>query len=123
MAGLAAKVSMPTSATGISNKSRQGSPVPARVRGRDTGFSLIEILVVIVIIGIVMSIAMLSITLAIVNILPIPALDGGHLVFLIYEGVMRREPSVKFRMITQQIGMLVLLAFMAFLIYNDIMRL
>lgn len=68
-------------------------------------------------------VAMLSITLAIVNILPIPALDGGHLLFLIYEGVMRREPSVRFRMITQQIGMIVLLAFMAFLIYNDIMRL
>lgn len=68
-------------------------------------------------------VAMLSITLAIVNILPIPALDGGHLVFLVYEGIVRREPSVRFRMITQQIGMLVLLAFMAFLIYNDIMRL
>ncbi len=68
-------------------------------------------------------VAMLSITLAIVNILPIPALDGGHLMFLIYEGITRREPSVKLRMITQQIGMIVLLAFMAFLIYNDILRL
>ena len=68
-------------------------------------------------------VAMLSITLAIINILPIPALDGGHLIFLIYEGIVRREPSVRFRMVTQQIGMLVLLAFMAFLIYNDIMRL
>ena len=68
-------------------------------------------------------VAMLSITLAIINILPIPALDGGHLIFLIYEGIVRREPSLRFRMITQQIGMLVLLAFMAFLIYNDIMRL
>lgn len=68
-------------------------------------------------------VALLSITLAIVNILPIPALDGGHLVFLIYEGITRREPSVRLRMITQQIGMIVLLAFMAFLIYNDILRL
>ena len=68
-------------------------------------------------------VAMLSITLAIVNILPIPALDGGHLLFLLYEGIVRKEPSVRFRMITQQIGMLVLLAFMAFLIFNDIMRL
>ncbi len=68
-------------------------------------------------------VAMLSITLAIINILPIPALDGGHLVFLIYEGITRREPSLKFRMVTQQIGMLVLLVFMTFLIFNDILRL
>ena len=39
--------------------------------------------------------ALLSITLAIMNILPIPALDGGHLVFLIYEGIARREPRKK----------------------------
>ncbi len=68
-------------------------------------------------------VAMLSITLAIMNILPIPALDGGHLVFLIYEGIVRREPSLKFRMVTQQIGMAVLLLFMVFLIFNDTLRL
>ncbi|NND70626.1 MAG: RIP metalloprotease RseP [Rhodothermales bacterium] len=68
-------------------------------------------------------VAILSITLAIVNILPIPALDGGHLMFLIYEGITRREPSFKLRMIMQNIGMLVLFAFMAFLILNDILRL
>lgn len=68
-------------------------------------------------------VAMLSITLAIMNILPIPALDGGHLVFLIYEGIFRREPSLKFRMVTQQIGMAVLLLFMVFLIFNDTLRL
>ena len=68
-------------------------------------------------------VALLSITLAIINILPIPALDGGHLVFLIYEGIVRREPSVRFRMVTQQVGMVVLLAFMVFLVFNDILRL
>lgn len=68
-------------------------------------------------------VAMLSITLAIINILPIPALDGGHLVFLMYEGVVRREPSLRFRMITQQVGMFLLLAFMVFLVFNDILRL
>ena len=68
-------------------------------------------------------VAMLSITLAIINILPIPALDGGHLVFLIYEGITRREPSLKVRMVMQQIGMVLLLAFMTFLIFNDILRL
>jgi regulator of sigma E protease len=68
-------------------------------------------------------VAMLSITLAIINILPIPALDGGHLVFLIYEGIARREPSLKLRMVMQQIGMFLLLAFMVFVIFNDILKL
>jgi regulator of sigma E protease len=68
-------------------------------------------------------VAVLSITLAIINILPIPALDGGHLVFLLYEGITRREPSLKVRMVLQQIGMIVLLVFMTFLIFNDILRL
>ena len=68
-------------------------------------------------------VAILSITLAIINILPIPALDGGHLVFLIYEGITRREPSLKFRMAVQQIGMVMILGLMVFLIVNDILRL
>ena len=68
-------------------------------------------------------VALLSITLAIVNILPIPVLDGGHLAFLLYEVVARREPSVKFRMITQQVGFGILLLLMAFLVFNDITRL
>lgn len=67
-------------------------------------------------------VAVLSITLAIINILPIPVLDGGHLAFLVYEGIMRREPSVKFRMILQQVGLILLLGLMAFLIFNDIWR-
>lgn len=68
-------------------------------------------------------VAVLSITLAIINILPIPALDGGHLVFLIYEGITRREPSLRLRMILQQIGMVVLLVFMVFVIFNDFLNL
>ena len=68
-------------------------------------------------------VAMLSITLAFLNILPIPALDGGHLVFLIYEGITRREPSLRFRMVVQQIGMVLILSFMVFVIFNDILRL
>lgn len=67
-------------------------------------------------------VAILSITLAIINILPIPALDGGHLIFLLYEGIVRREPSLKFRMVTQQAGMLLLIGLMAFLVYNDLVR-
>lgn len=68
-------------------------------------------------------VAILSITLAIINILPIPALDGGHLMFLLYEGITRREPSLRVRMVMQQVGMILLLAFMTFLIFNDILRL
>ncbi len=68
-------------------------------------------------------VALLSITLALVNILPIPALDGGHLVFLLYEGITRREPSLKVRMAMQQVGMVLLLTLMAFLVFNDILRL
>lgn len=68
-------------------------------------------------------VALLSITLAIVNILPIPALDGGHLIFLLYEGITRREPSLRVRMVTQQVGMVLLLTLMAFLVFNDILRL
>lgn len=68
-------------------------------------------------------VAMLSITLAIINILPIPALDGGHLAFLLYEGITRREPSVKVRMVMQQVGMFLLLGFMAFVILNDLLKL
>ncbi|MCB0720098.1 MAG: RIP metalloprotease RseP [Bacteroidetes bacterium] len=68
-------------------------------------------------------VAFLSITLGIVNILPIPALDGGHLMFLIYEGITRREPSLRLRIALQNVGMIVLLAFMVFVIFNDIVKL
>lgn len=66
--------------------------------------------------------AFLSVTLAIMNILPIPVLDGGHLMFLIYEGVTRREPSAKVRMALQQIGFLLIIALFIFVTFNDILR-
>lgn len=66
--------------------------------------------------------ALLSITLAIMNILPIPMLDGGHLMFLIYEGVTRREPSVKVKMALQQIGFVLIIGLMIFATFNDILR-
>ncbi len=64
-------------------------------------------------------VALLSMALAFVNILPIPALDGGHLVFLLIEAIMRREPSLKVRLIAQQVGMVIVLSLMAFVIFND----
>lgn len=66
--------------------------------------------------------AFLSITLALMNILPIPMLDGGHLLFLIYEAITRREPSVKVRMALQQIGFILLISLMVFVTFNDILR-
>jgi len=62
----------------------------------------------------------LSVTLACMNILPIPALDGGHLVFIIVEGVIRREVPLKIRMAIQQVGFALLLIFMIFVLYNDL---
>jgi regulator of sigma E protease len=65
-------------------------------------------------------IALLSMSLAILNILPIPALDGGHLMMLLYEKIFRREIPHKVKLFIQQAGFILLLAFMAFVIYNDI---
>lgn len=66
---------------------------------------------------------LLSITLAFINILPFPVLDGGHLMYLVYEMIFRREVPAKIQIALQQIGFVLLLALMAFVIYNDIMRL
>ena len=64
--------------------------------------------------------AWLSLTLAMLNLLPFPALDGGHLVFLVYEGVFRKEIPPKVKIVLQQAGFALLLVFMAFVLYNDI---
>jgi regulator of sigma E protease len=66
--------------------------------------------------------ALLSISLAVLNIIPFPALDGGHLMFLVYEGIFRREIPVKVKMGLQRAGFVLLLAFMAFVVYNDILH-
>jgi len=67
--------------------------------------------------------AFLSLNLGLLNLLPIPVLDGGHLVFLAIEAVIRRPLSVKMKMIVQQVGMALLLALMLFVIVNDFSRL
>lgn len=66
--------------------------------------------------------AFLSITLAIMNMLPIPALDGGHFMFLVYEGITRREPSAKVRMGLQQLGFILLIGLFILITFNDILR-
>jgi regulator of sigma E protease len=66
--------------------------------------------------------ALLSMNLAILNLLPFPALDGGHATFLLYEGAFRREIPTKVKIALQQVGFVLLLVFMAFVLYNDIIR-
>ena len=66
--------------------------------------------------------AFLSIILAFMNILPIPALDGGHVLFLLYEIVTRRKPSDKFMEYAQITGMVILFALLIWANFNDIMR-
>jgi regulator of sigma E protease len=67
--------------------------------------------------------AFLSIMLAILNVLPIPALDGGHVMFLLYEIVARRKPSDKFMEYAQIIGMILIFALLIYANGNDIIRL
>jgi len=65
---------------------------------------------------------LLSMVLAFMNILPIPALDGGHVMFLSYEIITGRKPSDKFMEISQKIGMVILLGLMVFAFGNDIYK-
>jgi regulator of sigma E protease len=67
--------------------------------------------------------AVISINLGILNLLPIPILDGGHLMFLGIEAVRRRPVSEKVIAISQRVGLALLLTLMVFALYNDILRL
>ena len=67
--------------------------------------------------------AFLSIMLAILNVLPIPALDGGHVMFLLYEIIARRKPSDKFMEYSQIIGMIMIFALLIYANGNDIVKL
>ncbi len=64
--------------------------------------------------------ALISISLAVMNLLPLPGLDGGHLVFVLVEAVIRREIPAQVKIRIQQVGMILLLALMAFVIYLDL---
>lgn len=66
--------------------------------------------------------AFLSVILAFMNILPIPALDGGHVLFLLYEVITRRKPNDKFMEYAQMCGMIFLLALLIYANGNDIVR-
>lgn len=69
-----------------------------------------------------MQTAFLSIILAFMNILPIPALDGGHVMFLLYEVIARRKPSDKFLEYAQMAGMAILFALLLYANGNDLFR-
>ena len=66
--------------------------------------------------------AFLSIILAFMNILPIPALDGGHVLFLLYEIIARRKPSDKFMERAQMVGMILLFALLIYANFNDLVK-
>jgi len=67
-------------------------------------------------------IAFVSINLALINILPIPVLDGGHLLFFLIEGITGRPVEGRPREIAQQIGLFLLILLMLFAFYNDLIR-
>jgi len=67
--------------------------------------------------------AVLSVNLAMLNLLPIPVLDGGHLFFLLWEAVRGKPVDVKHREMAQALGLMVILALMALVFYQDILRL
>jgi regulator of sigma E protease len=68
-------------------------------------------------------VALISISLGVLNLLPIPILDGGHLMYYVIEIVKGSPVSAKAIEMGQQVGMVLLFALMAFAIYNDISRL
>jgi len=68
-------------------------------------------------------IAFISANIGLLNILPIPVLDGGHVIFISIEAIIRKQISTKVKLIIQQVGMALLLVLILIISYNDIMRL
>ena len=66
--------------------------------------------------------AILSINLGVLNLLPVPVLDGGHLLFFLVEAVIRKPVSVRYREMAQQVGICLLALLMVYAFYNDIVR-
>jgi regulator of sigma E protease len=67
--------------------------------------------------------ALLSMSLGVFNLMPLPVLDGGHLLYYLYEALTGRPPSPQWIQASQRIGLLMLLALMAFSFFNDLVRL
>ena len=91
-----------------------GGPIMiAQMAGREARQGLANVLMFTV---------MLSVELGIINLLPVPMLDGGHLFFFAVEGMRGRPLKVRHREIAQQVGLFLLVMLMAFVIFNDISR-
>lgn len=67
-------------------------------------------------------VAFLGVNLGVLNLLPIPVLDGGHLFFFAAEGLFRRPVAIRVREVAQQVGLVLLVSLMLFAVYNDIYR-
>jgi regulator of sigma E protease len=68
-------------------------------------------------------VAVISVNLGVLNLLPIPMLDGGHLLFFVIEAVLGRPLSLRKREVAQQVGFVLLMVIMVFALYNDLARL
>jgi regulator of sigma E protease len=66
--------------------------------------------------------ALISVNLAIINLLPIPILDGGHLLFFFIESIKRKPVSLKVREVAQQVGLFIIILLIIFVFYNDITK-
>ncbi len=98
----------------VSTKSIGGPITVVQIAGQAAQTDLAAILTVL---------AFLSIQLGILNLLPIPILDGGHLFFNLFELILRRPLSPRAREIAQQIGLMLIIMLMILAFYNDILRL
>ena len=97
----------------VSTKTLGGPIMIAQMAGRQAKEGITSL---------VFFIALLSVNLAILNFLPIPVLDGGHLLFFFVEAIMGRAVNTRMREIAQQVGIFILILLMAYVFYNDITR-
>jgi regulator of sigma E protease len=65
-------------------------------------------------------VALLSLSLAILNVLPLPALDGGRLLFVIIEGIIRRPMNRRFELVTNAIGFFLIIGLIVVITFNDL---
>jgi len=72
--------------------------------------------------GLLLVVALISVSIGFLNLLPIPVLDGGHLLFYAYEAVARRPLAANVQAVGYRLGLALLLGFMLFAVWNDLQR-
>jgi regulator of sigma E protease len=97
----------------LSTKALSGPIMIAQASGETLKAGLLHYLVLM---------AFISINLAIINLLPVPILDGGHLMFFVIEAVIRRPVTGRIKEIALQLGLLFIVFLMCLVFYNDISR-